>query len=297
MGIVDRGTGRVFEEELVASGGFSWLYRSRLGRRVRPALFGSTRLHRALAWYADTRHSRRFIPWAVRRFGIDLSEARVPAEGYATFNAFFARELAPHARPFDPERSALVSPADAKLHVVPRISDQTVLVLKGCRFTLGDLLASRTLAARYEGGAAAIFRLYLGDCHRVYFPCDGVAHLPRLIPGRHEPISPVPGSDQAFYTRNVRQVTLVDTEAFGRLAFIEIGGFLVSSIEQRRAEGGPVRRAEEKSRFRFGGSACVLLSERGRLRYDDDLLRWGREGHEVTVKIGEHIAHATEPRS
>ena len=292
MGVVDPATGHVEEEDFVARAGFAWLGGSWLGRRLRPALYSSRRLHRLVGWYADTRHSRRLIPWAARRFGVRLSEALVPPGGYATFNDFFTRELAPGARPFDGEPEALVSPADARLFVVPRIAADTELQVKEARFTVGRLLADEALAAAYAGGAAAVFRLYLADCHRLYFPCDGVAHPPRSIPGEHHPVSPVPGAESSFYTRNVRQVALLDTERFGRLAFVDIGGFLISSIEPRCPEGGRVRRGGERLRFRFGGSTCVLLSEPGRLQYAADLVRWCQQGHEVRVRIGARLAGA-----
>jgi phosphatidylserine decarboxylase len=48
---------------------------------------------------------------------------------------------------------------------------------------------------------------------------------------------------------------------FGRRAFVEIGALSVGRIIQVRPLDAPFRRGEEKSVFRFGGSAVVVFGE------------------------------------
>lgn len=289
MGVLDRATGELVQEPISLGGAFAWLFTSPIGRRLRPALFHSTLLHRLIERYADSPLSRRHIAGFVAANRIDLGEAIVPEGGFACFNDLFTRKLKPGARPVDPDPSALVSPADAKLFVVPELQEGERIDIKGIAFTASELLGDSAAGRSFAGGAAAVFRLYLPDCHRVYFPCDGVAASPRLIAGHYDPVTPYPGNDARFYATNRRVVTMLESNRFGLLALVDIGGFLISSIEATFPPGSRVRKGDEKSLFRFGGSTVVVLSQRDAVRYDDDLCRHSRDGHEVKVRIGERL--------
>jgi phosphatidylserine decarboxylase len=50
------------------------------------------------------------------------------------------------------------------------------------------------------------------------------------------------------------------------------------------------RRGEEKSVFRFGGSAIVVFGQEGAWRPCDDLLGQTQNGVETVVRLGETIA-------
>ena len=54
----------------------------------------------------------------------------------------------------------------------------------------------------------------------------------------------------------------------------------------------PVAKGDEKGYFRFGGSCCITLFERGRVRFADDLLEHGAVGLEVYARMGEAAAVA-----
>ena len=56
-------------------------------------------LHAAVGVLAGTRASAPLVPWLVRRYRIDLSDAAIPPSGFPTVNALFTRTLAPGARP------------------------------------------------------------------------------------------------------------------------------------------------------------------------------------------------------
>ena len=50
-----------------------------------------------------------------------------------------------------------------------------------------------------------------------------------------------------------------------------------------------VRRGEEKGNFAFGGSTILLLTQKGAVRPDSDLLRNTLRGIETKVRLGEKI--------
>jgi len=266
-----------------------WLHASPLGRRLRALLSRSRLLHRAVALAADSRLSARLVPWALRRYGIDLSEAEVPPGGFRTFNEFFTRALRPGARPIDPDPACLVSPADGHLLVRAPLDDEVRLPVKGASASLAAILADAELAAAYRGGAAAVLRLYVPDCHRLVFPCAGTPSAPRLVEGGYHAVSPRPGNDVPFLAMNRRTVTLLETGPFGRLALVDVGGFLVGSIRHLHPPGRPAAKGAPRSLFRFGGSTLVLLAAPGRVRFRDDLLAAGARGEEVRVRIGEAL--------
>jgi phosphatidylserine decarboxylase len=269
----------------------SWLYTSPLGRRVRPLLLESRRVHEAVDWYADTSMSRRHIDYAIRTYGIDLDEVQVPDRGFASFNDFFTRKLEPRARPYDRDPDVLVSPADGQLYVLPELRRDTELVVKGVPFELRQLLANDDEAKLFDGGSAGMFRLYARDCHRIYFPCSGVVHAPRRIAGHYYAVTPFPGNDISHFARNQRVVTRFDSDAFGPLAFVDIGGFCISSIVSTATPGAHVEKADEKSYFRYGGSTLVMLATRGTVAYEPRFVAASAAGAETPIKIGERVAH------
>jgi phosphatidylserine decarboxylase len=269
-----------------------WLHASAVGRSVRAVASRSRLLHRAVELAADSRASARLVPWAARRYGIDLSEAVVPPGGFPSFNAFFTRALRPGTRPMDRDVRALVSPGDGHLLVVAPLGDDVRLAVKGVSAPLAAMLGDAALAAAYRGGAAAVLRLYVADCHRLVFPCAGVPSAPRLLPGDHHAVTPRRGNDVPFLALNRRAVSLLETDGFGQLALVDVGGFLVGSIRHLYAPGERVEKGSPRSLFRFGGSTLVLVAPPGRVRFREDLEVASARGDETRVRLGEAIGWA-----
>jgi phosphatidylserine decarboxylase len=99
-----------------------------------------------------------------------------------------------------------------------------------------------------------------------------------------------------LFCRNKRALTLIDTDHFGRIAYVEVGAITIGSIIQT-FQPGRVERGAEKGMFRYGGSTLVLLFEKGRLQFDADLLADSADGLEVKVQAGEAIGHNGPPPS
>jgi phosphatidylserine decarboxylase len=273
-----------------------WLYRDPLGRLLRPLLTRSRLLHAAVERLADAPASALLVPWAVRSWGIDLTEAEVPPGGFPTLNALFTRALRPGARPLDPDPAVLVSPADARLLAVSPLDAAAQLRVKGVGYDAARLLADDGLARGYAGGAALVFRLYLADVHRLAFPCDGLVSAPRLVPGATESVSPRPGHRSPVLQRNRRTVTTLDSGRFGRLALVDVGGFLVASIHHLLPDGARVVKGQPRSLFRLGGSTLVLLAPPGALEVAPEVLAASARGEETPVRLGAAVARAPAAR-
>ena len=233
-------------------------------------------------------------PYRNRRTGQILTE-RIPAEGGLHLHhdnpvsPFFARRLSPGTHPFCPDPDVLCSPATGKARVLPDLTEESELPLKGVSVTVASLLGSAAEAAPFCSGAGIILRLSPPDYHRCYFPDDGHAGPARPISGCCRSADPVsPSRIAELFHRNRCAVTQIDTAHFGPVAYVEIGAFAVGSIVRTCAPGTVVR-GQEKGYFRYGGAAVVLLFAPHTIRFDEDLVRDSAAGLEVQVWAGEHI--------
>jgi len=286
----DRPSGEVRRETVLGDGFIRWAYRSLSGRLCSPLAFGNSILSRLLGWYFGSKLSRGRIERTIADLGIDASEfARSPDE-FTSFRDFFTRRLKETARPFPADPDLLPSPADGRLLVYPMVDAATEVRVKGIDGPVEDLFDEPIDG--FEGGAIAVVRLCPADYHRYHFPCDGTVVEAREIRGRYDSVNPVAlASRPRIFCRNKRSCALIDTEAFGRFAFVEVGAFGVAGIHQTY-EGARVSRGQEKGYFDFGGSTIVLLFRPGALAFDADLVENSARGIETLVKVGESIARS-----
>jgi phosphatidylserine decarboxylase len=75
---------------------------------------------------------------------------------------------------------------------------------------------------------------------------------------------------------------------FGRIGFVEIGALSVGRVH---FADQPFQRAEEKSVFRFGGSAIAVFGQAGHWRPSADVLKNTLNGIETMLRLGEEVAH------
>jgi phosphatidylserine decarboxylase len=283
----DRASGAIFEERVFGGRALERLYGPR-GRTLTDRVLTGSLAHQLYGWWQRRPASRRRIPDFVASLGIDTSEAERPLESYASLDEFFARRLRAGARPVDPDPRHLVAPADARVLVVPRLGVDYLRV-KGTQVTLAELLDSTSEAARYTEGAALVARLAPADYHRFHFPDHGVASAAKFVEGRLHSVHPIALAAGAPSLQNRRMITVLESASFGRLLLVEVGALCVGTILQTYRPGA-VRRGDEKGLFRFGGSTVLVLAERGRVRFDADLVEASGAGLETLVRMGTRIA-------
>ena len=291
----DRRTDRTITEPL-SYGFFQRVFRSSFVLGLFHLLLNNSVFCRLYGWVQARPGSRRKISRFVRDYGIDVEEIEFPPERYPNFNAFFTRRLKPGARPFAPESDALSCPADGKVMVFQHLLEGARIPVKGGAVPLDLLLDSDEEARPYLHGSALVVRLAPYDYHRFHFPDSGVAGPARVVRGRYYIVNPlglarVPG----VFRRNRRAVTRFDSDGFGRIAYLEIGGFAVGSIVETYTPG-PVERGQEKGFFQFGGSTLVLLFEPGTVVFDNDLKEESGRGIEVHVRAGNRIGRRIQDR-
>jgi phosphatidylserine decarboxylase len=291
---VDRKSGQVCIEKVYGEKSLSLLYGSGLFKRcisslLLPLFVKIPLFSRLYGYFQKSRFSAKKVTPFIRAYGIDASEFR--ESEFASFNDFFIRKLKTSARPIAEDSLSLAAPADGRYFVYPRFSQFSI---KGKTFSLESFLQDSALASQYLDGSMVIVRLCPVDYHRFHFPSDGIASKPRLINGYFYSVNPIALKKRiAIFSENKRVVTEIQTEAFGKILYVEIGATAVASICQTFRAETSVKKGEEKGYFEFGGSCIVLLFEKGRIEFDSDLLQNTKKGLETLCRFGESIARAS----
>ncbi|MBD5460521.1 MAG: phosphatidylserine decarboxylase, partial [Lachnospiraceae bacterium] len=206
---------------------------------------------------------------------------------YSSYNDFFTRKLAKGARSVEEEQGIFVSPCDSRLSVC-RISQNHVFSVKNTPYTVESLLKSKKLAQAYEGGYVWVFRLCVDDYHRYIYVDSGTVGRTVRIPGVFHTVNPAANDQFPIYKENTREYCLLRSDNFGAVIQMEVGAMLVGKIENHPA-GGTVKRGQEKGNFAFGGSTVILMTRKGAVRPDRDILRNSAKGIETKVRLGERV--------
>lgn len=295
---IDRITGETKEELIYGRSALNFLYgdsllSSLLGRRLEFFLGRFSFFSRLYGMFQNTSFSSSKILPFVEKYRIDVSEFLDPVSDFRSFNDFFSRKLKPESRPVVPGKDVAVIPSDGKFLFYPEIARADGFVVKGKKFCLKTLLSSRSLFDRYESGSMLIARLCPTDYHRYHFPCDGLPGETKTINGFLRSVNPIAiKRNLSIFTQNKRVVCEIDTENFGKIAYLEIGATNVGSICQTYRPKTFQKKGSEKGFFSFGGSSLILLFEPKSILFDEDLLVLSEGHREVRCLFGQSMGRA-----
>jgi phosphatidylserine decarboxylase len=261
--------------------------------RPRRSLTNLFQSHPAYDWllsaYQNTRLSARKIKPFIEKHNIDMSEFE-PGP-YRTYAAFFERPFRAGVRKFPSSPSSMGAFAEARYFAWDTLQPHQVFPIKGHSLAAEHLLGSAESAIPFEGGPVILARLAPVDYHHLHYPDDGITLENCRLGKRLWTVNPNSLQNQPdILFRNERKVQILQTKNFGRLGFVEIGALSVGRIVQIHPLDRPFMRGEQKSVFRFGGSAVVVFGQRGAWRPSDDLLKNTSEGIETRVRLGDEIA-------
>ena len=233
--------------------------------------------------------SKNSIEKFITQYNINVDEIRDPIDSFATFNDFFIRELVDGARPIDPHPSHLISPADGRILHYPICSDQ-VIPVKGTHFDLASLLQNNELTELYNGGDCIVVRLAPADYHRFGYIDSGHHDGHQSINGFLHSVSPYAlRHNLKVFTENQRELCVLHTQNFGKVAHIDVGALLVGKIIQHHPQGGRFQKGAQKGYFEFGGSTVILLFEPNTIEVDQDIRDYSQQGIETIVQYGTKI--------
>lgn len=311
---IDRATGNVVCEHLLANSVVSAVYSPALENAPLVTRLASSRyVSRVLGYlnYDNVLSSRatgmlKFL----RDSGIPLSEFVGNVSEYDTARKIFERQIRYwNCRPMPNDFNAVVCPADARA-LVGSMEESSGLYLKQKFFSFPELLGEDSpWHASFEAGDYAVFRLTPEKYHYTHCPVSGQVLDFYSVGGRYFPCNPNAAVQLITpVSKNRRVVTILETDcskgsAVGRVAMIEVVALMIGQIEQRYSEqryehprsikkGMFLRAGSPKALFRPGSSTVVLLFQRGRLRFAEDLVANQRRGEvrsRFSVTLGEPV--------
>lgn len=288
----DRRAGKLVEE---MSYDHTATYESEPQRSVMQWLKSHPLFDWVVAAYENTRWSAREIQPFIRKHNIDMSEFE--HREYRSFAEFFDRRFRPGARKFPSAASEMGSFAEARYLAWNRLEAGQNFPVKGYSLNAEQILGHAQRARPFVGGPVMLARLAPADYHHVHYPDDGRTVSQHQLGGRLWTVNwhALQNKPDILFS-NERTVNILETGNFGRLAFVEVGALSVGRIVQVHPPKEPFQRGEEKSVFRFGGSAIVVFGEPGMWQPSDDLVEHTKEGVETLVRLGETICLRTSLR-
>eukprot|EP00854_Cymbomonas_tetramitiformis_P003114 gene3114-3947_t len=207
---------------------------------------------------ADDPSSATFIARFIDTFDIDMTEVLGSVESFNTFNEFFTRKLKPGARP-------IYQPSNLR-------------------------------HASFEGGGLAICRLTPQDYHHVHSPVKGrIVSISPIMGKQYWSVNPVAvNSAVPVFTENIRQVIIIHTKEFGKVAIVLIGATMVGSIiiHDNVQEGLDVNKGDDLGMYKLGGSTTIIVFQKKRIKFDADLLKNKSRRLETFVKMGDALGRA-----
>lgn len=287
---IERKTGEIKVEKVPGEKYLKFLYYNPLGELPLNLVVKKKFLTEYYGKKMDKPESVKKIPSFIEQADINIAEAKKRVEEFKSFNDFFYRELKEGARTVDYRENVLASPADGKILAFENLDIEKEFYIKGDKFTLEEFFADKGLANKYKDGVFMIIRLAPIDYHRFHFPADGEISESKLIDGVYYSVSThAIKKNFRILCENKREYSILKTEKFGDIAMFEVGATMVGGIKQSYKSNSYVKKGEEKGYFYFGGSTCVLIFEKGKVKIDEDLLENTKKGIETKVYMGEKI--------
>jgi phosphatidylserine decarboxylase len=230
------------------------------------------------------------------------------------------------ARPMPEDVRAIVSPSDARI-LIGSFCETSRVFLKDKFFDYEELLGvdKPTWLDAFRGGEFAVFRLTPDKYHYNHVPVTGKVLDIYQIQGAYHSCNPEAVITIATpFSKNKRVVTIIDTDVeggthAGLVALVEVVALLIGDIVQCYSEhrynypqwvtkGMVLKKGRPKSLYRPGSSTNVLIFQKNRVEFCDDLLRnmhhagarsifssgFGESIVETDVKVRSEIAAAVE---
>jgi phosphatidylserine decarboxylase len=223
---------------------------------------------------------------------VDLAECLDRPETLDTQRKIFERKIRYwECRPLPDIPRPVVSPADARV-LVGSFQETSALLLKEKFFEFDELLgrSKRLWLNEFAGGDFAVFRLTPDKYHFNHVPVAGIVRDIYEIDGDYHSCNP--GAVVAVatpFSKNRRVVTIIDTDVpagtgVGLVAMIEVVALMIGQIvqcysdvrydaPQPVAPGMFLRVGAPKSLYRPGSSTDVLIFQRDRIRFAEDIVR------------------------
>jgi phosphatidylserine decarboxylase len=293
----NRVNGKLEVEKVYGDAFIKFLYCSEAGKKL-GSLVTNKYFSKAYGTFQDMPSSHRKVRPFIDKFHIPIEDYEPgtrpsldPKDSYRTFNEFFIRKFKLGKRSFVVEPNRMPAFAEARYVGFEAMDDKSTYPVKGSFLKAKDLIGNEQISTIFEGGPLLIARLCPVDYHRYHYPDTGKVLEHFSVSGAYDSVNPfaLKYKNQIFI-KNERYVSILQTENFGRLAYIEVGAICVGKIVQSHRWNKPFMRGEEKGYFLFGGSTVILVGEKGRWKPSQDILENTSKGIETYLHLGQEVA-------
>lgn len=282
MKIIERKTKKTID--LKDSCSLRFLYNTKLGRIILKLFIGK-KASILFGKLTNTKLSKLFIKRFIKKHNINIEEYE--EKEYKSFNDFFIRKIKKGKRPFDNKKEIFPSVADSNLTAY-QITKDLKLKIKNSIYDVEELIKDKNKLEKYNNGICLVFRLCADNYHRYIYPDNGTLKKTYHIEGLLHTVQPIALSRYKVFIENDREVSILKTENFGDIAYIEVGALNVGKIHNTSKKS--FKKGEEKGYFSFGGSTIILLIEKDKIKVDEDIIKNTKEDIETKVLQGESIA-------
>lgn len=293
----NRYSNKIESELVMAQGMMEKIYSTKYGRILEWILSSTNYFSNVVGEYYKSSWSKKAIKPFIEKYNINTKDFRYGSvrakefdQSFKSFDDFFTRDLAPGARNFVAEKKFLPAFAEGRYFATESIHDIVKFPVKGQYLRVKDLIPMDE-NPWFEGGPMLIARLCPSDYHRFHYPDDGTTYKSTHVIGRYHSVNPIALKYKPeCFIKNERRISILQTQNFGYLAYIEVGALFVGSIEQIHSENEPYRRGDIKGMFHFGGSTIIVIGEKDRWTPTPDILANSYKGIETFIRLGDSVA-------
>ncbi len=285
----NRKTKKIENELIFGEQIMRWFYENQFGNQIIDKVLSKKIFSQFYGSVKSSKRSSKDIPKFINQFQINMKEYE---EGpFNSFNDFFIRKFKANMRPFSDKENQFSAPAEGRYLAFQSHNSKDKFPIKGQLLTAKALLQDEQKANLFEGGPVLIARLCPTDYHRFHYPDSGSTVERYTVSGKLHSVNPIALNTRPdIFITNERCISILKTEHFGYIAYIEVGAIFVGKIVQTTSEIDQYKKGQEKGYFLFGGSTVILLGEPGCFQISEDILANSKNGIETFVQLGDTIA-------
>lgn len=289
----NRHTGMEEVEKVYGDAAVKWMYESTLGKLASNVLT-SAPFSQIYGGFQDTSFSRKKVLPFIEKFQIQMDDyeienGRSEEDPYSSFNNFFIRKFKPGKRDFASEAEIMPAFSEARYFGYEQIEKDLKIPVKGKYLRPESLIEKKEWQDTFKNGPLLLARLCPVDYHRFHYPDDGKVLDNYRIHGQLHSVNPLALKKKPdILIKNEREVTILETKNFGKLAYIEVGAICVGKIVQS-TDLTDFKRGDEKGYFLFGGSTVIVVGEQGKWLPSDDILEHTKRGMETYLHLGSPV--------
>lgn len=280
--IYSRETKDFYEQKESGNLALKFLYNTILGRLILKWLINPS-VSQISGKYNDSKLSKRKIKKFIKKNNINMED--FIEEDYQNFNDFFTRTIKEEKRPMSHNPKRFISPADSKV-LAYDITEDLMLTIKDSTYSLNELVNNEEDLSEFKNGKCLVFRLCVDDYHHYCYPDDGKLLKHNFIEGKLHTVRSI-SNKYKIYKENQREYSIIQTDNFDKIIYIEVGALMVGKIVNNIKE--EFTKGEEKGYFKLGGSTIVILIKENQIILDKDIINNSKNDIETEVKYHETI--------